>query len=229
MDGTRLDYGRNPRLGGMFVALALLTAALALLGPHALTVLLWPAMSWLLVGVAYLGRVPSLFTKHDGRLDISCKLVLAPHLALLYATWRAVRAVSREPAFARLTDAILIGRRLLLHEYPPVRTVVDLTAEMDEQVPPGSAYVPIPILDAAPLSPGALREAARRVAACEAPVYLHCAEGHGRTSMLAAATLLETGAAASAEEALEMVRRVRPRARPNAGQSRALAAAWPRG
>ena len=219
--------GRNHRLAGMFIALAAVTAALAVAGPLPLTVLLWPAMSWLLVGASYLGRGSPLVGKSDGRLDGYSKLLLAPHLALLYATWHASRLVSREPPFARLTEQIVIGRRLLMHEYPPLATLVDLTAELDEHIPPGVAYVSIPILDAAPLEPEDLRDAARRVAAAAARVYGHCAQGHGRTAMVAAATLLETGVAASLAEALEVIRRVRPWARPNALQARALAAAFP--
>lgn len=229
MDGTRDAEDQHPRIAALFLALSIITVALALQRPRPLLVLLWPAMSWLLVGVAYLGHGRGLLAKRDRRLRISRKLLLAPHLALLYATWHAVRLVSREPAFARLTDAILIGRRLLLREYPQVRTVVDLTAELDEHVPTGATYVSIPILDAAPLRHGELRDAARRIAACETPIYLHCAQGHGRTAMVAAALLLETGVAGSPEVALEMIQKVRPRARPNAAQARALVEAWTKG
>lgn len=50
---------------------------------------------------------------------------------------------------------------------------------------------------------------------------------HGRTSMVAAAVLIELGIARSVPDALERIRMVRPGAKPNKEQLRALMTAFP--
>jgi protein-tyrosine phosphatase len=214
--------GRAPRYATAFL---LLSASVALLGvgaPGALPFLAWPALAWMLVGIAYLRPGLGIFAKREGRLRASRKLLLWPHLALLYGTWHAVRWASREPAFATLTPELLVGRRLLPGEYPEIHTLVDLTAELDEQIPAGVAYLSFPILDGGPLSPASLRRIAQRIAGCRPPIYIHCAQGHGRTAMVTSAVLVELGLAGSGEEALAQIQRVRPEAKPNDAQLRAL-------
>ncbi|WP_272459718.1 protein-tyrosine phosphatase family protein [Polyangium jinanense] len=223
---TDRTEGRSPGYATAFLTLSCGSMAVGVIDWRMLLVFGWPALSWALVGFAYLWPGAGIFEKRGARLTWHRKLLLLPHMVLLYATWHAVRALSREPAFARLGEDILIGRRLLPGEFPAVRTVVDLAAELDEHIPAGTTYLSCPILDGAPLPPDVLRQVAKRISAAPAPVYIHCAQGHGRTAMVASAVLLERGVATSVDAALTLVREARPAARPNRAQVQALLDAW---
>jgi protein-tyrosine phosphatase len=55
------------------------------------------------------------------------------------------------------------------------------------------------------------------------PVYVHCAQGHGRSATFAAAWLLAAGSAKDARDAVEKLRSKRPLVRLTVGQFGALA------
>ena len=85
-------------------------------------------------------------------------------------------------------------------------------------------YVNWPMLDGAAVGPAEMREVAKQIEALPRPLLIHCAKGHGRTSMIAAAWLLTTGRATTVDNALQQIRRARPLAHPNPTQTKALAA-----
>jgi hypothetical protein len=99
--------------------------------------------------------------------------LLLPYLAVQGAIWNLLRVISREPPFQSLDHGILIGRRLLSHEYPPgIGSVVDLTCEFSECLPRATSitYLNIPILDGGHLAPEALSSAIERIAALPRPL-----------------------------------------------------------
>ncbi len=192
------------------------------------TPLIWLGAAFLSVGANY--AFPQQFTvlrKQHGHLGWSRKLLLLPYFMMLDGTWHILRKTSSEAPFVELIEGIFIGRRLLRTEYPRVTTLVDLTSEFDEHVPRGASLLAFPILDGAPAEPSTLRRMAREIAASARPIYIQCAQGHGRTSMVAAAVLIEIGAAQDVATALDMIGAVRPDAKPNAAQLEALNAAFP--
>ncbi len=212
---------RAPFLSFAFLGLGASTALFAVaVGQWPALVLAWPALSFLVLGAAYLLGSPSVAFSKDpvsGRLALSSRVLMLPYILPATAIWHLMRWVSREPAHGLLTPGVHIGRRLLPSEYPVgIRTVVDLTVEFDERFPPGRehGYFNARLLDGAAISPQTLRDLATEIAALPGPLYLHCAAGHGRTSMVAAALLLELGRAASPLDALDQVAACRPRARP---------------
>lgn len=146
---------------------------------------------------------------------------------MTHVIWHFLRKTSSEAPFAELTTGVFIGRRLLMTEYPPITTLVDLTAEFDEHVPNGANLIAFPILDGAPAETTTLWEMAGKIGASARPIYIHCAQGHGRTSMVAAALLLELRVASNVLSALDMISKVRPGAAPNKAQRHALMAAFP--
>ncbi|HZI10998.1 MAG TPA: tyrosine-protein phosphatase [Myxococcus sp.] len=105
------------------------------------------------------------------------------------------------------------------------RTVLDLTSEFIEPRPIREAcrYVSLPILDASTLPVDRVAPVLRELAAQPTSLYVHCAQGHGRTGMIAAALLVALGAAPDAQAALAQVQRVRPGVRLSPAQERALA------
>lgn len=189
--------------------------------------LIWLGTAFLSVGANYaFPRQFPVLRKQDGQLGLARTVVLLPYIVMLHGTWHILRKTSSEAPFVQLLEGIFIGRRLLRTEYPRVTTLVDLTSEYDEHMPIGAHLLAFPILDGAPIEPAKLRLMAREIAASAKPIYIHCAQGHGRTSMVAAAVLIEIGAAQDIATALDMIRVVRPRAKPNAAQLNALMAAF---
>ncbi|MFY2559393.1 tyrosine-protein phosphatase [Corallococcus terminator] len=190
--------------------------------------LLWPALSFSLVAVAYAGAGPAVFGKRaDGRMQPWALVVLLPYLLMTWATWRLARRLSRESVHDEVAPGIVIGRRLLAGELPEgTRTVVDLTSEFIE--PEGirsvEHYVCLPILDATAPSIERLASHLESWAALPTPLYIHCAQGHGRTGMVAAAVLMARGLAPDARQALAMVQKARPGVRLSAAQGAAVEA-----
>jgi hypothetical protein len=190
--------------------------------------LLWPAASFGTVALAYAGAGARLFGKQpDGRMRPGAVLVLLPYLLLTWATWHLARKLSREPAYAEVVPGLFVGRRLLPGELPVgTGAVLDLTSEFIEPAGIRTAcrYVSLPILDASTLPVDRVVPVLRDLAALRTPLYVHCAQGHGRTGMLAAALLLARGEAPDARAALALVQRARPGVRLSPAQAQALEA-----
>ena len=182
----------------------------------------WPAGNFFALGAAYALRCPGMFGKRqDGTLPWWSWLVFLPLHILTLLTWHSMRLFLKEPPFAAvINDRLYAGRRLLAGELPPgPLTVLDLTAEFSE--PPGivrrTDYRAFPILDAFTPSGAALPEYLLALPDHQ-PLYIHCAQGHGRTGMVAAAWLVLKGYAASPDAAVQMLRAVRPGIRLNTAQ-----------
>ena len=114
---------------------------------------------------------------------------------------------------------------MLAREYPEeIRAVVDLTCEFAEpaEVRATRTYKAFPILDASTPSTELLLDAVRYIADAGRGVFVHCAEGHGRTGLVAAALLLSLGHADTPERAIAMVQQRRPKALLNVVQQRAV-------
>ena len=148
-----------------------------------------------------------------------------PYLVYTWAVWHLWRISTREPPFHDFYDGITIGRRLLPGELPEgISTIFDLTCEFPEPVRIRNkvVYRCLPTLDARAPELNALREVAMDILNTEGGIYVHCANGHGRTGMLAGAVLLLGGRARTAKEALEYIRRFRPKVSLNTTQRDAL-------
>jgi protein-tyrosine phosphatase len=188
--------------------------------------LLWPGISFLVVAGAYSGLGPRVYGKRsDGRMAWWAVLVLLPYLLLSWTVWHIQRRVSKEPCCNEVAPGLWIGRRVYANELPrEVSLIVDLTVEFSEphRVRKGRSYICLPVLDAFVPSEHELRELAERVAAWTGTVYIHCASGHGRSAMVAAAVILMRGLAADAKQAERMVRQARPAVRLKPAQRRLL-------
>ena len=72
------------------------------------------------------------------------------------------------------------------------------------------------------MSDATLEQIARTIMDLPGDVYIHCAEGHGRTALVATSLLLARGDVQSAEEANAWVLDRRPLTRLNAAQRKTL-------
>ncbi|NPC69649.1 hypothetical protein HPP05_07800 [Corallococcus exiguus] len=188
--------------------------------------LLWPALSFAVVALAYAGPGARAFGKRpDGRMRPWAVFALLPYLLLTWGTWHLARRSSRERAFDEVVPGVLVGRRLLPGELPSgVTAVLDLTSEFiePEAIRASCRYVSLPILDASTLPVEHVVPILRELAALPGSLYVHCAQGHGRTGMIAAALLVARGDAPDAKAALARVRQARPGVQLSALQERAL-------
>ena len=168
------------------------------------------------MAAAYFGAGPVIFRKENGRLHWSARLVLAP---CLLGQWLSVLYYRRQcRPWDKVTPEVWIGRVLNDREAAEARrlgvtAVLDLSAEFSETKPfRALVYHNIPILDLTAPSIEQLREMATIIdeESRKGIVYVHCKIGYSRTAGAAAAYLLRTGRAASVNEAIEVLRQVRP-------------------
>jgi protein-tyrosine phosphatase len=222
-DSKLLTEAMKYGIAFLFVAIAL--GVFALKG-GGWWLLLWPSLSIAIVASAHLGLGPRVFGKRlDGTMSALAYILLLPYLLYAWCVWHISRIFSREPVTNEVTPGVWIGRRLLSHELPPnVDAVVDLTCEFVESRALRSVarYISCPFLDAMAPEPDMLVKTARQAAAVDGTVFIHCAQGHGRTALFASLYLIAAGKAASVDEALARIQSVRPLARVNSSQLRAL-------
>ena len=207
-----------------FLTLALLGGA----GDWERLGLAWAAVNFFGVALAYARQRSGVFGKRpDGTMAKLNVFVFLPFLALTWVTWHAIRLLSREPPANRLGRDLILARRLLDGEIPEdVAVVVDLTAEFHEPIAMRRArkYLNFRILDADAPPFESLVKFMNEIPASGA-ILIHCAQGHGRTAMIAACLLLKRGDATTADVAIKRILSERPRARMNRRQ-RALVEAY---
>ncbi|MCZ6691571.1 MAG: tyrosine-protein phosphatase [Planctomycetota bacterium] len=214
------------KYGFLFTFLGGLCGFYAARSPWLGWLLAWAGLSFTLVGLGYLSFGARVYGKRrDGTMAGVSRLALLPYLLFLTVIWRMARLVQREPPYHDLCDGVSIGRRLLAAEFPVKFTsVIDLTCEFPEpgRIREMEGYRCFPILDASAPADADLRDLLAELAEIEGALYIHCAEGHGRTGLVAASLLLERGLATGVEEAIRMVQERRPKVRLNREQTDAL-------
>lgn len=215
--GWRRSTASDRRLAARYLGGAAACALGAVAAGPRGALLLWPALSLLVVGCGYLGAGPGVYGKRGGRLAPFARLLHAPVLLAHACSLRAYAA--RSPAWDEITPRVWIGRRLDdagAREALAcgVHAVLDLAAELDEVATfrEGIRYRSLPILDLSAPDPAELARAVAfvREAAAEGVVYVHCKAGFSRSALVVGASLLESGAAGSVEEAIAVMRLGRP-------------------
>jgi protein-tyrosine phosphatase len=118
--------------------------------------------------------------------------------------------VDEQLMFGRLPDDALVAELQRLG----VRKVIDLTAEHSASRRARDLdYTCVPMMDLAPPPAAAVCAAVEqieRARAVGAGVYLHCGIGYGRSAVVAARWLLDTGRVATVREAAQRVAAQRP-------------------
>jgi protein-tyrosine phosphatase len=206
----------NRRIGSYYTAgAAVLMLAAALFWPWGV-LLLWPAIALGIVAIAYFKAGPIIFHKTEGKLPWSTCFVLAPCLLGQYASFLYYRRQCR--LWDKVTPRIWIGGKLRCGPANKalrcgVASVLDLSAEFSEAEPFRKVnYQNIPVLDLTAPTQAQLVEMSKFIGkhSRNGPVYVHCKIGYSRSAAAVAAYLIMSGEVDTADEALAMIRRVRP-------------------
>ena len=212
----------------VFLALAAQLATFAILLGGWGYLLAWPACSFLTVALGYFGLGPRVFGKQpNGTRHPTAFALLLPYLAFASAVWWMACRLSREPIRHEVTPKLFLGRRAAFHELPPgCELVIDLTCEFvnEAAVRRSPGYVCLPTLDAGLPDPERFRACAEQAATRTGVVFVHCAQGHGRSGLFVAAVLLARGLATDPKDAVKKVRAVRRGVRMKPHQMRFLEA-----
>ncbi len=191
--------------------------------------LVWFGASFLGVALAYSMGKPGAFGKDgSGRLPWWVWLPFGPHLFFTWLSWQGMRRFGGEACCHQVAPGLWLGRRPYADELPPdVGLVVDLTCEFPraEGVGLNRTYVCFPVLDGTAIDAERFSRVVDQAAGWkDRAVYIHCAIGHGRSAMVAAAVLIRKGLHADPDEAIRAIQRVRPRVGLSPGQRDGLAA-----
>ncbi len=199
---------------------AVVTAVAALVFGGTALWLLWPASSLLLVALAYGVLGPAAFAKGaDGRTAFAARLLFAPQT---FGAFVNSRVWTRgEPRRVEVCDGVFLGRFPTSGDLTGIATVIDLTAEFSR--PRGDlVWRAFPSLDLVAPEAGLLARAADAIAEAEGPVLVVCALGYGRSVAALAVWLVRSGRVETIGEALDHLRRVRPRLAPRPAQIAAM-------
>jgi protein-tyrosine phosphatase len=198
------------RLALIYATGALACAAIACLGGAWLW-FSWPAMALALVAANYIAISERGFQKtHSGQLSVGSRGLYAPYLA---AAWINSRVWTRHHAeAAEVVDGVWIGRIPGDLRDSKFAGVVDLTAELSCGPFGDRLYRSVPVLDLTVPSSTSLHEAASAIedARQRGPVLVCCALGYSRSAAAVVAWLLMTHRAATVDDAMAIVRKVRP-------------------
>ena len=215
------------KYGFLFSLLSILLAILAVQHGGWYLLMLWPAVSLGIISLAYFHFGPGVYRKSTGGIQSPFNVILLfPFLLSLWTAWYLLRITKREPAYDWLTNKIVIGRRLLSSEFPEdIDHVIDLTCEFTEPKALRSAsYHLFAVLDGFVPTITQLREWVALATKLSGTIYIHCAEGHGRTGLFAAALLLHLGECQTPDDALARIQSKRPKVRLGNRQREALEA-----
>lgn len=136
---------------------------------------------------------------------------LAPYLVGLWFFWAVKHLILGEHPFDLVAEGIYVGRFCMRYpsEFPVECThIVDLTAEFPvrKRVLMGRTFRCLPSMDREMPEEQPLGLLAREVADWGGITYIHCANGHGRSAVLAAMVLVLRGHCTTVAEGVELMK-----------------------
>ncbi len=188
------------QFGGMSIAAAF-AAVTGVTTVVAQVVLIWVAVAFLVVAIAYsLGQPRLLMKRNDGSQPFVAWFILWPYFLLARLSLLLYRLSNRRKvAVAEVLPGVWFARRLTAREISKSgvtwSAVLDLAAEFPRVASNGVTYRALPMLDGVVPSEAHVREAVAWIdeQAKRGNVLVHCALGHGRTGSVVVAWLLFRG------------------------------------
>ena len=151
MMAERKDFTIQPFYAVTFTILAGALIWTAIINGGLAWILMWLALSFLIVAAAYGGVGSIVFGKRsDGTRSLWAMVCLFPYLVLLWVIWSVRRLVGHEPCCTQIVPGVWLGRRPYEYELPPqTACVVDLACEFAaaKGVTTKRDYISLPTLD----------------------------------------------------------------------------------
>ena len=211
----------SSRYGALAVGLGLVTLFAIQRGMvvghhwHFVTLLaLWCTGTAAMLHLSYATNDYACFGKDEtGRIPVLFTLAFLPYLIPLNLRQLGLTGFGREAPWNKLCEDVWIGRRPNKPKQFPggVSVCVDLAAEFPSSAfirSWGGQYVSFPVLEASVRSIDDLKRCIDSLP--QGGLYIHCAQGHGRTGFFACAFLLRRGIVKSLPQAEAMVAEARP-------------------
>ncbi len=176
----------------------------------------------------------TLFKAPSGEVRKLYRFIVWPYLFFEYIAWFRYRSSEKEPLFEEVEEGLFIGGRLIEEDAGKVReagirAVLDMVAEFGPPSlianDPHITYLALPVLDGTAPSISDLEAATRFVINARQaglPVLVHCTFGHGRSATAIAASLIRLNKAATQDEAMEKLMKLKRRIWLSREQKRAL-------
>jgi hypothetical protein len=210
--------------GAFLVAVVFYQAALA----EAVTGSLYFSASVFRINPGFLFKTPR------GRVRWLIRFFCWPYLFFEWQSWRRYRGRGREPLFEEVREGLFLGARITPNDLAALRragisAVLDAMAEWS--APPGLTndpaflYAVIPALDGTAPTPAEIEQGARfleTALAAGRKALVHCTFGHGRSAVMAAAALMVMGDAATPDEAIGILKKLKRKIWLSREQKRAL-------
>ncbi len=206
---------RDPRrfvLGGYYLTGAILLAIVVILLKGAWLWLLWASCAFTVVAIIYFLGNPLLFRNHNGRMEEAVLVLLAPYLLGAWLNSRCWTWKHSEPD--EIVSGLWLSRlpsRSVIKRLQPV-TLVDCCAELPV-MSCGQPVYGVPMLDLLAPEVEQIQQgvAVMNTARHNGNTLVFCALGYSRSAVIVIASLIEQGQASSIDEAIDRVRKARPR------------------
>jgi len=188
------------------------------------------------VGLAFGLKRPGMFMKTpNGRMSFLSYLCFWPYFALNHLILRLYRLLSKENPIDEIIPGLYLGCKLWPTDKEKltqrgISAVVDVTSEWGETgfILKNYEYLSVPVLDSCPPTLDQLREAVQWIEERleHGGVFVHCAVGHGRSATIIAAYLLHAQNVSGLQNAIDFIKRKRPKINLNHKQLSTLHKYW---
>eukprot|EP01029_Cantina_marsupialis_P029704 TRINITY_DN782031_c0_g1_i1.p1 TRINITY_DN782031_c0_g1~~TRINITY_DN782031_c0_g1_i1.p1 ORF type:complete len:348 (+),score=77.80 TRINITY_DN782031_c0_g1_i1:31-1044(+) len=153
----------------------------------------------------------------NGKIFLPSLIFLLPYFIIIWSFWWLRHTISNEDPYNMIIENLIVGRfpKKYPSEFPEekVGIIVDLTGEMYARscVKEGRQYFCLPSFDMQMPEPEEFFRVAKIVTDYQDDlVYIHCANGHGRSSSFCAVVMVMRGFCDTIDEAFEMIKKHRP-------------------
>lgn len=178
--------------------------------------LAWPTAAMLLVCSAYFGLFSNVFRKHNGRLPLSSRMLMAPVICGHAVSW--IFYARQTDPWSEILPGLWMGRKLTDREarraiQKGVTAILDLTSEFSESPSfLSKRYLNLPVLDLTAPTDAQFAEATSFIDSEieHGIVYVHCKSGYSRSSAIVGGYLIAKSFCKNASDAIVFLRENRP-------------------